>query len=196
MFIEEPARKTVVSENADIIVCGGGPAGVCAAIAAARKGMKTRLIESDGCLGGIWTSGLMSYVIDYANKKGILQEILSRLEAMGAKGPKHTFAPESVKFLLESMCLESGVEIRLHTKIVAASKDDENNLAFVITESKSGREAWHAKIFIDCTGDGDLSAFAGCGFDVGREENGEVQPMSMTALLYGMDAFRYSRIYK
>ncbi|OGV34350.1 MAG: hypothetical protein A2020_04705 [Lentisphaerae bacterium GWF2_45_14] len=188
MFIEEPCHKTKIAEIADIVVCGGGPAGICAAIAAARMGYSTRLIESSGCLGGIWTSGLMSYVIDYAGKQGILREILNRLDEMGAKGPKYTFDIEAVKFLLESMCLESGVKIRFHSKITAALKNSENRVSHVITESKSGREAWQAKIFIDCTGDGDLAALAGCGFDVGRKENGEVQPMSMSALVYGLDS--------
>ena len=188
MFIEESIRKTKIAGEADVIVCGGGPAGTCAAIASARRGYSTMLIESGGCLGGIWTSGLMSFVIDFAGKEGILKEILEKLEGMGVKGPKYTFDIEAVKYLLETMCMEAGVKIRLHTRITGTVKDSNNKISHAITESKAGREAWTAKIFIDCTGDGDLAALAGCGFDVGRQENGEVQPMSMSALIHGLDS--------
>lgn len=187
-FISEPSRKIPVTEEADVIVCGGGPAGICAAIAAARCGLGTRLIESQGCLGGILTSGMMSNIIDYSNKKGIIQEIISGLDKMGAKGPRCVFDIEPAKYFLEKICIEAGVRIRLHTKLAAAVKNEKNRIEAIITESKSGREAWKAKVFIDCTGDGDLAAFAGCGFDTGREENGEVQPMSVSALIYGVKA--------
>ena len=187
-FIDEASRKTKVAEEADVIVCGGGPAGVCAAIAAARMGLSTRLIEAGGCLGGIWTSGLMSYVIDHENKDGLLREILRTLEAMGAKGPKATFDIEAMKYLLESLCADAGARIRLHTRAAATLTNGENQLDTVITESKSGREAWRAKVFIDCTGDGDVAALAGCGYDMGRDGNGECQPMSMSALICGVDA--------
>ena len=187
-YISEPSREIPIVEEDDVIVCGGGPAGICAAIAAARRGLKTRLIESQGCLGGILTSGMMSNIIDYSNKKGIIREIISGLEKMGAKGPRCVFDIESAKYFLEKICMEAGVAIRLHTSVTAAIKNERNMIEAIVTESKSGREAWKAKVFIDCTGDGDLAALAGCGFDVGREENGEVQPMSMSALIYGTKA--------
>ena len=72
-FIMEPERRIPVSGTADVIVCGGGPAGVCAAVAAARLGAKTLLLERGGALGGIMTSGLMSNIIDSEGKKGLLR---------------------------------------------------------------------------------------------------------------------------
>jgi hypothetical protein len=128
----EPARRTPVTGDADVVVCGGGPAGVAAAIRAARHGAKTLLLEAQGCLGGIWTSGLLGWILDHENKPGLMREIRESL--------RH------------------------------------RRLTHVITESKSGREAVEGRVFIDCTGDGDLGALAGCGFDFGHPEPGRTQP--------------------
>src|SRR5690606_16991206 len=105
--------------------------------------------------------------------------------------------PEQMKLLLEQMCQEANVDVRLHTRVVAAARDSANRLTVAITESKSGREAWAAKVFVDCTGDGDLAALAGCGFDFGRpaegpgsagpERAGETQPMTLLCLVTGID---------
>lgn len=184
--IEEKPRTLTVAEESDIIVCGGGPAGVAAALAAARSGAKTRLIENNGCLGGIWTAGLISYIIDWQNKNGILREIMDALEERGAKGEKNTYDIEATKFLLEEICLEAGVKIHLHTRLCDAAMDETGKIKAAITESKSGRQAWTAKTFIDCTGDGDLAAFAGCGYDIGHPQTKETQPMSMAALITGV----------
>ena len=188
----EAARDTPVVEDTDVIVCGGGPAGVAAALAAARQGARTRLLEVHGCLGGVWTAGALSWVIDAADKLGIMAEIGDRLQARGARRPRveggrnWAYDVETMKHLLEELCDDAGVEVRLHTRVVAAARDAANRLAVAITESKSGREAWAARAFVDATGDGDLSALAGCGFDVGHPETGDVQPMSLMALVTGL----------
>jgi hypothetical protein len=93
---------------------------------------------------------------------------------------------EHMKLLLEELCLAAKVGVRLHTRVVGAVRDRGGRLRLAITESKSGREAWAGKVFIDATGDGDLAAQAGCGFDYGRPGTGETQPMSMLALLVGL----------
>jgi hypothetical protein len=188
----ESEREVPVVEQTDVVICGGGPAGVCAAIAAARTGAQTRLIEVHGCLGGVWTSSALSWIIDSANKPGIMAEITEELERRGARatrvpgGKNYAYDVEAMKLLLEERCVEAGVDVRLHTRVVAASRDRDNRLCVVITESKSGREAWTAKVFVDATGDGDLGAWAGCGFDVGHPETGAVQPMSLMALVTGI----------
>lgn len=189
-FCNEPARAVPVAEHADVVVCGAGPAGVSAAIAAARTGARTRLLEVHGCLGGVWTAGLLSWIIDCGNKPGLMAEITAELRRRGAHAPRtgtnYAYDVEVMKHLLEEMCLKAGVRVQLHTRVVAAVRNESNRLRFAITESKSGRQAWGAKVFIDATGDGDLAALAGCGFDVGRPEDGRTQPMSLIALLMGI----------
>lgn len=188
----EEKRDIPIVEDVDVVVCGGGPAGIAAAIACARQGARTRLIELHGSLGGVWTTGALSWIIDSANKPGIMAEITSQLDARDARrlraqgGKNYAYDVEEMKLLLDEMCVEAGVEIRLLTRVVGAARDSENRLSVVITESKSGREAWHAKVFIDATGDGDLGALCGCGFDVGHPETGDVQPMSLMALITGL----------
>ena len=188
----EPQKELFLSKEYDVIVCGGGPAGVSAAVTAARCGVKTALIESMGCIGGIWTAGLMPWVIDCYNKQGVMAEICRRIIEKGqgkiARGNALIADVEDLKLLLEEMCLEAGVEIRLHTSVLSAVKTEENNLKYIITESKSGRELWGAKVFIDCTGDGDVANFAGCGYDVGKPKTCEMQPMSLVALISGINA--------
>ncbi len=188
--VNEPAREIPVVEEADVVVCGAGPAGVAAALATARTGADTRLIEVNGCLGGVWTAGLLSWILDTSNKTGMMQEMLARLEQRGASqvfGGSVGYDVEEMKILLEEMCLEAGVRIRLHTRVCQAVRDDAGRLEAVITESKSGREALRAKAFVDASGDGDLAARAGCGFDYGHPETGQAQPMSFICLLSGID---------
>ena len=187
----EPARDIPIIEQADVVVCGAGPAGVAAAIAAARSGTRTRLIEANGCLGGVWTAGLLCWILDMKDKPGLLVEIMSRIKARKAgyvNRPGYSFAydVEAMKWLLEQMCAEAGVQIQLHTSVVAAARDKRARLNLAVTESKSGRQAWAGKVFIDATGDGDLAAQAGCDFDLGRPADGKTQPMSMMAILSGV----------
>jgi len=186
----EPARDVPVVERADVVVCGAGPAGVAAALAAARNGADTRLIEVAGCLGGVWTAGLLSWILDSSNKTGLMKEMLARLKEWKASAKYFSsvgYDVEQMKRLLEQMCVEAGVKIRLHTRVVAAARDASDRLALAVTESKSGREGFAGRVFVDATGDGDLAARAGCRFDYGREETGQLQPMSMIALLAGID---------
>ena len=188
---QEPARDMPLRDDAEVIVCGAGPAGVSAAIASARAGACTRLFDVNGCLGGIWTAGLLCWVLD--NKaNGLAAEITRRLDARDARriqpsASRYAYEPEEMKLLLEEMCGEAGVKVRLHTGVRAAYREG-NRLATIVTESKSGREAWRAKTFIDATGDGDLGAFAGCGFDLGQPGTQKCQPMTMYALALVKDA--------
>ncbi len=181
---------TAVAGNYDVIVCGGGPAGVCAATAAARSGARTLLIESNGCLGGVWTSGLLSAVID-ANKPGsILSEITGALRTRGAYHERSRsnflYFPEAMKIVVEDLCVDAGVDIRLGSRVVAVDRD-RTRICHVITESKAGRQAWAASVVIDCTGDGDVAARAGCGFDYGNDQ-GLAQPASLLGVVTGFPA--------
>lgn len=186
----EPGREIPVVDDVDVIVCGAGPAGVAAAITAARTGAKVRLFEWRGCLGGVWTAGLLGYLLDF-RKPGFAKELNHRMTERnirrGTSESSICYEPEGMKLLLEEMCVEAGVKFQLHTRVAAAYRDG-RTLKTIITESKSGRQAWRAKTFIDTTGDGDLGALAGCEWEVGEAENCPCQPMSLNALLVVKDA--------
>jgi len=178
-------NDAVVADTFDVIVSGGGPAGIAAAISAARNGAKTCLIELYGCLGGIWTTGLLSNIIDFQNKTGIMAEIIDRLNHSEAQIQADIYDSEAMKLILEQMCLEAGVRVRLYTRVVAAVKE-ERRLVSIITESNSGRETWNAGCFIDTTGNGDLAARAGCDFEIGHPQSGKTQPMSLMGIVTGV----------
>lgn len=187
----ETQRAVPVVGKSDVLVCGGGPAGIGAALAAARAGASVQLIDVAGCLGGVWTVGLLTKILDSENKSGIMAELLKNFATRGSEVAKQSsgtvYDPEIAKLVLEELCVDAGVKIRLHTRLVGAVIDPSNRLVAVVTESKSGREAWLAARFIDCSGDGDLAAHAGCRFDVGIGADCRCQPMSMLALLTGVD---------
>ncbi|RYD22717.1 MAG: FAD-dependent oxidoreductase, partial [Verrucomicrobiaceae bacterium] len=116
----EPPRDLKLVEDADVIVCGAGPAGVSAAIAAARSGAKVRLFDVHGCLGGVWTAGLLTWIFDF-DKPGLTKEIRANLDERGARrgtSPKvFVYEPDEMKLLLEDMCTEAGVKFRLQTRV-------------------------------------------------------------------------------
>ena len=97
------------------------------------------------------------------------------------------YDPEGMKLLLEELCVEAGVKFQLHTRVAAAYREG-RRLTTIVTESKSGRQAWRAPVFIDTTGDGDLGALAGCEFEIGEAKDCPCQPMSLNALLVVKDA--------
>ncbi|MBI5692108.1 MAG: FAD-dependent oxidoreductase [Verrucomicrobia bacterium] len=185
----EPVLRPPVVADADVIVCGAGPAGVTAAITAARAGARVRLFEAHGALGGVWTSSLLGYLLDF-DKPGFNQELVRHLDAREARTLKGaaamTYEPEEMKGLLDELCLQAGVKVQLHTRVAAAYRDA-RRLATIVTESKSGRQAWSAPVFIDATGDGDLGALAGCEWETGEAKGCPCQPMSMCALLVVRD---------
>jgi hypothetical protein len=186
----EEARDLPLVEDVDVIVCGAGPAGIAAAITAARAGAKVRVFEWRGCLGGVWTAGLLGYLLDF-DKPGFNQELLKRLDERdmrrGTSLKSICYEPEGMKVLLEEMFVEAGVKFQLHTRVSAAYREGKR-LTTIVTESKSGRQAWRAPVFIDTTGDGDLGALAGCSFEYGESDSCPCQPMSLNALLVCQDA--------
>ena len=186
----EPARELPVRDDADVIVCGGGPAGVAAALTAARAGARTRLFETHGCLGGVWTAGLLTYIFDF-DKPGLTAELKRKLDGRDARRQQNpgrfVYDPEAMKLLLEEMCGAAGVKTLLHARVAAAYRDGQR-LTTIVTDSKSGREAWRAPVFIDATGDGDLGAQAGCGWDIGQGRDCPCQPMTLNALAMVRDA--------
>jgi flavin-dependent dehydrogenase len=144
---QEPARDLPVNAEADVIVCGAGPAGVTAAISAARAGAKVRLFEAHGALGGVWTSSLLGYLLDF-DKPGLNMELVRRLRERGAINGDGmnglSYQPEKMKLLQEELCAGAGVQVQLHTRVAAAYREG-RRLAAIVTESKSGRQAWRAR---------------------------------------------------
>lgn len=196
-FFPEPPRDLPVRKDADVIVCGGGPAGASAAIAAARAGARVRLFENNGCLGGVWTAGLLTWIFDF-DKPGLTREIVRALDARGARRGsdpgRFVYEPDEMKLLLEDLCVGAGVGFRLQTRVAAAYREG-RQLTTVVTESRSGREAWQAPVFIDATGDGVLGSLAGCEWalgDMGKDESARClcQPLTMNALAVVKDAAR------
>lgn len=191
-FFAEAAREIPLAEDCDVIVCGGGPAGIAAAVQAARAGAKVRLFELQGALGGIWTSGMLAYIFDF-DKSEIGWEIIHRLDALNARRCESTrnfvYEPEYMKFVCEEMCAEAGVKVTLQAPVTAVYRDAAGKkIETILTESKSGRQAWRAPVFVDATGDGDLSALAGCGFEMGVTPEGFGQPATLNALIVVRDS--------
>lgn len=188
MFIQELARQTPVAGEFDVVVCGGGPAGCAAAVAAAQEGAKTLMLERNQYPGGIWTAGGMPWIIDHQGKTGLMGAWRDALQNMGGRinPPRGTLGvpPEAVKGFLEDQLISAGVSFQYGT-MVAAVKKEGRQITHVITESKSGRQAWAGKVFVDCTGDGDTAALAGCGFDFGNA-SGTPQPASLNAFVCGL----------
>lgn len=169
-FITEPEKKIPVSKIVDVIVVGGGFAGVGSAITASRNGMNTLLIEQQGCLGGLVTLGLVSIPLSYV--EGIGKELFERLEKEGAiKGNIRHIDPEKTKYVLEHMVLDSGAKILYYTYVVGTIVED-HKIKGVIIENKSGRQAILGKIIIDASGDGDVAAYAGVPFQKGSPDHG------------------------
>lgn len=177
-------------EKYDVIVCGGGPAGTSAAIRAARNGAKVLLIERQGSLGGTWTVGLMTWLMDVQNKHGILDEIAEKLCNKGSRyqtdKKDFSFFPEDMKNVLEEMALDAGVSLLYHTTITGIIKTENNTVSGVTAESCTRHLEFRAPVIIDATGDGTVSAYAGCKYEMGREQTGELQPMSLMALVSGI----------
>ena len=183
-------RETI--KNYDVIVCGGGPAGFSTAISAARTGANVLVVERNLCLGGIWTAGLLPWILDIKTKsgQGILKEMLEELSEQKAgrfinDGVKFSCDVEEMKLYLEQKCVAEHVDL-LYGASVCGVKQKDRKITYIAVNSKSGIEYFSAKAYIDATGDGDLGAMAGCSFRSG-DGKGNHQPMSLIALLCGVD---------
>ena len=181
MYQTKPKQIPLVDKY-DVIVLGGGPAGCAAAYAAAREGAKTLIIEATGCLGGMATSGLVPAFCPYTDGekviyKGFAEEVLLRmLDGMphADKSARDWVAidPEGLKVILDDMLVNAGADILFNT-VLSDVDMEHGRISAVIASNKRGMSAYSAKVYIDCTGDADLAAMAGCGYEMG--EDGRVQ---------------------
>ncbi len=156
--------------DVDVLVVGGGCAGVAAGVASARRGLRTLLIENMNSLGGLMTNGYVTGVAGMI--EGLCKELLGRLDKKGYLfDTPHTPAvdPEMCKLEMETMLLQAGCRILYGIRAADVVMDGEN-IRSVVCYSKSGRSEIKARIFIDATGDADIAAFAGVPYEVGNAE--------------------------
>lgn len=185
------SREVPVKKRVDVCVVGGGPAGVAAAVTAARRGATVFLAEALGCLGGLGTAGGVPCFMTFADgvnfyADGFGRELLERLNKevnYGFEG--RCINTERLKRLYDDMCEESGVELSLFTDFIGAEAEGETVKA-AIFNAKSGLFAVEAGVFIDCSGDGDLAARAGGEFMYG-DAKGDVMPSTLCSHWAGID---------
>ncbi len=169
-WIDEPARHTPVLEETDVLVVGGGPGGLAAAVAAARAGARTMLLERYGCFGGVITQVGVDSLAWYRHEgttdlQGIGVEFEQRAAAMGGTMPEsqslsEALDPELFKVVADTLVTEAGVRPLLHCFAVDSIVES-GLVRGVVTESKSGRWAIRAERVIDATGDADITFRAG-----------------------------------
>lgn len=170
MSIREPGRDLPVAGSYDVIVCGGGPAGLIAAVAAARNGAKTLLIERYGFVGGMSTSALVTPISEFRHfgKQhigGIPFELLQRAAELGGadvtlESGNFPINDEIMKLAAQRLLLESGVTLLYHSWFSDCMKEGDR-VTHVIVQNKAGRVAYQGSVFVDCTGDADLVRSAG-----------------------------------
>lgn len=182
-----------VATNVDVLVCGGGVAGIAAAVAAARNGAKTLLIERAGFLGGTATgSGMGLIVIPADELVGFPREFFTRLaqEQGAGLGDVIPWDIEAYKLTAMDLLVEAGADLLLYTWISEPLVRD-GKIEGVIIDNKSGRQAVLAKVVIDATGDGDIAARAGVPFIKGREEDGAMRPTTVMGRVGNIDLRRF-----
>ena len=195
----------MTTNHFDVVVVGGGIAGAVAAIASARCGAKTLLVEQYGFLGGMLTAAGVGPMMTFHSGpkqvvQGIAGELIDRLKARG-KSPGHIedstgytytvtpFDAEGMKHELDVMFTEAGGRLLYHTMLAEATVAD-GRIQSVKVVNKAGLSEIFSKVFIDASGDADLSAWAGVEFNKGRETDKATQPMTMNMKVRNVDIAR------
>ncbi|SDL65699.1 FAD-dependent oxidoreductase [Tessaracoccus oleiagri] len=192
LFVTEPARATPVLGDYDVIVCGGGPAGIIAATAAARNGARTLLIERYGFVGGMATSALVTPISEFRHNGrqhvgGIPLELMTRASRLGGAdlgrdSGNWPVNDELMKLAAQRLLLESGVTLLYHSWLSDAVVED-GRVTHAVVQNKTGRVAYGACVFVDCTGDADLVRAAG----LPTVKTDVLQPASLWFQLGGVD---------
>jgi hypothetical protein len=192
-MIEEPARRVPIYGEYEVAVLGGGPAGIAAAVAAARAWRRTLLIERYGFLGGMGTAaGVTNFCGLHANVhgemrrlvQGIASELLSRIDRLGGLNAPHLVLGKIFAQAYDTSAYN--VDILFHALGAGVVMKNERRINALMLETKAGRQAVLANIFIDCSGDGDLAAWAGAPYEIGDDQGHLLYP-SMMFRLNGVD---------
>ena len=179
----------------DLVICGGGFAGVSAAIAASREGMNVLIIEKLGFFGGMATSALVNPFMKYFDRddrsliinRGIFREILSNLSVMGGLHEnKVTFNEEILKIVLDNMIRKWKIDTLFYTSVISV-KMNGKNIESVVVANTEGVSEINAPYFIDATGNADVSFLCGCKYEIGRDQDGACQPMTLCFRIADID---------
>jgi FAD dependent oxidoreductase len=195
--ITEPARSLPVYGEYDVVVLGGGPAGLAASVSAAWHGARTLLVERYGFLGGMGTAGGVTNFAGLYGKKngemrqvvhGVVDELLQRIDALGGlNAPQdgmqgrirvRSYDVSAYKCAADQLLLAAGVQLLFHAWAAAAVMQG-RHISALLVETKSGRQAIRAQRFIDCSGDADLAHFAGVPFELGDGQGSGLFPSTM-----------------
>ncbi|MEO5672067.1 MAG: FAD-dependent oxidoreductase [Ramlibacter sp.] len=212
-ILTEPARQTPVLGEYDVVVLGGGPAGIAAAVSAARAGRATLLIERYGFLGGMGTAaGVTNFCGLHANVHGdirqvvhgVADDLLSRIARLGGLNAPHNLFGKTVaqaydtaayKIAADDLMLSSGVKVLFHALAAGAILEPQGHVKALLVETKSGRGAIVGRAFIDCSGDGDLAAWAGAPYEKGDGAGNMLYPSTMFRI-NGVDPARAGKAWE
>lgn len=195
-----PTTTLPLNDSFDVIVAGGGPSGCTAAVAAAREGAKTLLIEATGCLGGMGTSGLIPAWCPFSDGEKIVYRGLAERVFNAAKADMpHVKADtldwvaidhERLKCVYDELVLGAGADILFGSMVAAVETDGAGSVSAITVANKSGLTVYKARVYIDCTGDADLAAWAGAQVMKGDAE-GTLQPATHCFVLGNVDDFAF-----
>ncbi len=198
------SRSIPLSDPWDVIIVGGGPAGCAAAIASAREGAKTLLVESSGVLGGCGTGSLVPAWCPFSDKEKIIYRGLALKVFEASKAGLPHVQPQDVdwvpidaeqlKRVYDEMVTASGAHLLFHTVLSGVDRDDQGRVQALIVSNKNGLSALRASVYIDGTGDADLAAWAGVPFQKG-DSQGDLMPATHCFLLTNVDEYAYRNIY-
>ncbi|UKS24372.1 FAD-dependent oxidoreductase [Paenibacillus sp. HWE-109] len=180
-------RHIPLYDRADLVVIGGGPSGVAAAIAGARCGKKVILLEHTAQLGGMGTIGNVSIFMKVGNCTGIYREIIAEFAAAHLpngheEGLEHQFSPFRLRYYLNQKLERENVKVCYHTSFVSSIIVDKQMKA-VIINSREGLRAVEGAVFLDCTGDARVAIESGASYTSGRESDGMTQPMTLMFMM-------------